>query len=51
METSHKLLSTCQIGLDKLLNRLAGQDLGKKSLKIVQIKELHDFTCRQLYKT
>ena len=31
METSHRLLSTCQKGLDKLLSRLVGQDLGKKS--------------------
>ena len=32
METSHRLLSTCQKGVDKLLGGLVGQDLGKKKI-------------------
>ena len=37
METSNKLLNTCQKGLDKLLSRLGGMDLEQLQLEMEEV--------------
>ena len=37
METSNKLLSTCQKGLDKLLSKLTGMDLEQLQYEMEEV--------------